>query len=741
MIVVPSVQQQVAEAISRKLVRSNGNSKPSLIEKLLCQGKPQVQIADYKSDINISNSSNPFTSFARWLIDTTKANTGILTGDLLITNSESEGKISIKNLNLQVVTAILERQSLAELISLYEAEIAGIIEKVSAMEHNEKWKAIEKGDSFEHAGLGYRIEFSNGKHQDVHGLIIKFPDGQEHKIVARQLTRRDFSVDYATEPSIQTHFPRIFASVNIPDEGGHDRNFMIVERIEGEVERLSDSDDNGFKELIKDPDKFSQLIDDLYEQLRTYLNLGFSISDLAPVAGHNIAYNSKEDKFQIFDPDVFKITEEDKSLKVLMSLKYLTPFPDEKNNELQFELLKRFIADSPDECFSSTKIEIVNHVQIKNDAEVVWLERNGASVLYFDPEEDRQYRDDRGTSYWNPFLDASPPAPRLEEADIKTKYAGTYSLIRDQENLSNCSEPIVIGPFETTSRTYIPDSILGACKENDFDKFQRAMEDNNDQLVNFESSYSSPTYGIVPKYFHALGQSSTGLAQANHNFLPEINDGEIIRIGQIDDKKRAYLLCDFSNLLDIKLLDGKKNMYRYLNPEKLETHAEETAERNAHFVKRFGISNKTFTAMTLSASGVQSMLGAKTIDAQESFRSAIDMGSNSDIVKRLSESQRQVSSAEMAALGKHLLDKIGIVSIFVNGSKTSNGETTPYSYLIFPNENMVFDIVRTNFDIAPPEFYLYSYDQTLDSRNIASGAVCSRLGYPEDINEDVIFQG
>ena len=308
--------------------------------------------------------------------------------------------------------------------------------------------------------------------------------------------------------------------------------------------------------------------------------------------------------------------------------------------------------------------------------------------------------------------------------------------------MSGCGEPIVIGPFETTNTSYIPSPILDACRENDFSKFQRAMEENNGNLVSSESSYRSPDYGLVPKYFGALWQSTSGTAkEEDHNYLPEINNGEVIHIGQFDYKKRAYLLCDFSNLLDIKLLDGKRNMYRYLNQEKLETHAKETAERNAHFVKRFGISNKTFTAMTLAAMGVQSMLGAKTIDAQESFRSAIDMGSNGDRVKHLSESQRQVSSAEMAALGKHLLDKVGIESIFVNGSKTSNGETTPYSYLIFPNENMVFDIARTNFDIAPPEFYLYSYDQTLDSRNIASGAVCSRLGYSENRDEDVIFQG
>ena len=58
----------------------------------------------------------------------------------------------------------------------------------------------------------------------------------------------------------------------------------------------------------------------------------------------------------------------------------------ERENEFLFELLKKFLADNPDESFSSTKIETVNHVQIKNEAAVVWHERKGAKVLYLDPE-------------------------------------------------------------------------------------------------------------------------------------------------------------------------------------------------------------------------------------------------------------------------------------------------------------------------------------------------------------------
>jgi len=211
------------------------------------------------------------------------------------------------------------------------------------------------------------------------------------------------------------------------------------------------------------------------------------------------------------------------------------------------------------------------------------------------------------------------------------------------------------------------------------------------------------------------------------NWLETINDGEAV---SFDSQAKYWILCDFEKLLSKK--------WDHLSPSLLQERVAQNEENMAQNAEKLDIKAQTLTAIEAATAISKILLGEPRSD-DERFAAMKCIDLDGTQLKKLSESKNGSACTEFSLLGKHVLDKLGVKAIFVNGTRTFSGDSDrePHSYLVLPDDNIIFDIMQS---VVTNSFVIYSHTYPLNFDNLQNKRMdCFRAGYKDDRSRDAQF--
>lgn len=212
------------------------------------------------------------------------------------------------------------------------------------------------------------------------------------------------------------------------------------------------------------------------------------------------------------------------------------------------------------------------------------------------------------------------------------------------------------------------------------------------------------------------------------SWLETINDGEAV---SFDNQAKYWILCDFEKLLS-------ENGWDHLSPDFLQKIVAQNKEQMAQNVEKLGIKAETLTAIE-GATTISKILLGEPGSEDERFAAMKCIDLDGTQLKKLSESKNGSLCTEFSLLGKHILDKLGVRAIFVNGTRTfsNEGEREPHSYLVLPDDNIIFDIMQS---VVANRLVIYSHTHPLTFDNLQNKLMeCFRVGYKDDRSRDAQF--
>ncbi len=147
-----------------------------------------------------------------------------------------------------------------------------------------------------------------GKHQRVAIVEFSLPDGSTLPAVIRQCYS-PYSEISEDHPKIQKYYPKVYDALPIAshEPGVEESEMLAIEKIEGfHGDHPDTAFTEQFKAKIETPEGFEELCQDMFTALDELYDLPLDTTDIDPVAGHNVAYNTSTGHFQFFDIDTLR---------------------------------------------------------------------------------------------------------------------------------------------------------------------------------------------------------------------------------------------------------------------------------------------------------------------------------------------------------------------------------------------------------------------------------------------------
>ncbi len=145
--------------------------------------------------------------------------------------------------------------------------------------------------------------FESGKQQPVSIVKFSFPEGQSIELVFRP-TKGQFADIYMKYPVVRKYFPKLYMQIPVED---YRQNVLVLQRFAGWDEK---HEWNSFQSLITDAAMFEQLCQQVFEMANALLHEPLMLQDIAPAKGHNVIYDTVARRFQLFDVDTVKYSDE-----------------------------------------------------------------------------------------------------------------------------------------------------------------------------------------------------------------------------------------------------------------------------------------------------------------------------------------------------------------------------------------------------------------------------------------------
>ena len=143
------------------------------------------------------------------------------------------------------------------------------------------------------------------KHWKAALVRLMFPENKIVDVVFRKTSSTFFREAYEQSEVIRRNFPRVFMVHQTG--GGEGGEILISERIDGFEENYNGEE---FVAHIENPENFEQLCQDIFQSIDEIVQEPFHVTDIGATGGHNVIFNKHANRFQFFDIDTLKSSDD-----------------------------------------------------------------------------------------------------------------------------------------------------------------------------------------------------------------------------------------------------------------------------------------------------------------------------------------------------------------------------------------------------------------------------------------------
>ena len=145
-------------------------------------------------------------------------------------------------------------------------------------------------------GVKFKNVFNAGKQQASPIMNLSFPEGVSFEAVFRP-THRQFAEFYENYDVVKKYFPHLFAKIDTTKINSPS-TVLVLERINGYDSKFKNDE---FQKHIANPKNFEDLCQNIFQMVDEIYQKPLSLTDINPIEGGNVIYNTDTKKFQFFD--------------------------------------------------------------------------------------------------------------------------------------------------------------------------------------------------------------------------------------------------------------------------------------------------------------------------------------------------------------------------------------------------------------------------------------------------------